>query len=118
MSGVDLTDQFLASYSFLRKSVKWSKKFFIHCINMVMLNAYVLYKHYAKEKKTYKQFHLDIVKHLLRNTKETPRGVLEIPEPANSLIKINREAFHQKKFLHMQDAKEAVQVVNVMCATV
>ena len=42
MSGVDLTDQILASYSFLRRSVKWSKKFFIHCINMVMLNACVL----------------------------------------------------------------------------
>ena len=49
MSGVDLTDQFLASYSFLRRSVKWSKKLFIHFINMVMLNAYMLYKHYAKE---------------------------------------------------------------------
>ena len=67
MSGIDLTDQFLASYSFLRKSVKWSKKFFIHCINMVMLNAYVLYRHYAKNKKTHKQFCLDIVNHLLRN---------------------------------------------------
>ena len=61
---------------------------------MVMLNAYVLYKHYAKEKKTYKQFPLDNVKHLLRNTKETPRGVLEIPEPAELSVKINREAFH------------------------
>ena len=27
MSGVDLTDQFLQYYSFLHKSVKWSKKF-------------------------------------------------------------------------------------------
>ena len=26
MSGVDLTDQFLQYYSFLHKSVKWSKK--------------------------------------------------------------------------------------------
>ena len=74
MSGIDLTDQFLASYNFLRKSVKWSKKFFIHCINMVMLNAYVLYKHYAKEKKTHRQFCLDIVK-------ETPRDVLDSNSP-------------------------------------
>ena len=117
MLGVDLRDQFLASYSFLRKSVKWSKKFFIHCINMVMLNVYVLYKHYAKEKKTHKQFCLDIVKHLLRNAKETPRGVLEISEPANSLLRLIERHFI-KNFLHMQDAKEAIQVVNVMCATV
>ena len=51
MSGVDLTDQFLASYSFLRRSVKWSRKLFIHCIKMVMLNAYILYKNNSKEKK-------------------------------------------------------------------
>ena len=96
MSSVDLTDQFLSSYSFLRRSVKWSKKFFIHCINMVMLNAYMLYKHYAKEKKTHKQFHLDIVKHLLKNAKETPRGALEIPEPANSPLRLIERHFIEK----------------------
>ena len=63
---------------------------------MVMLNAYVLYKHYAKEKKTHKQFCLDIVKHLLRNAKETPRGVLEIPEPANSPLRLIERHFIEK----------------------
>ena len=96
MSGVDLTDQFLSSYSFLRKSVKCSKKFFIHCINMVMLNAYMLYKHYAKENKTHKQFHLDIVKHLLKNAKETPRGALEIPKTVNSLLRLIERHFIEK----------------------
>ena len=43
MSGVDLTDQFLQYYSFLRKSVKWSKKFFVHCLNIVILNAHILH---------------------------------------------------------------------------
>ena len=61
-----------------------------------MLNAYVLYKHYAKEKKAHKQFHLDIVKHLLRNAKETPRGVLEIPEPANSPLRLIERHFIEK----------------------
>ena len=63
---------------------------------MVMLNAYVLYKYYAKEKKTHKQFCLDIVKHLLRNAKETPRGVLEIPEPAKSLLRLIERHFIEK----------------------
>ena len=99
-SGVDLTDQFLSSHSFLRKSVKWSKKFFIHCINMVMLNTYMLYKHYAKEKKTHKQFYLDIVKHLLKNAKETPRGALEIPETANSPLRLIERHFIEKIPLH------------------
>ena len=44
MSGVDLTNQFLLYYSFLHKSVKWSQKFFVHCLNMVILNAHILHK--------------------------------------------------------------------------
>ena len=50
MSGVDLTDQFLHYYSFLCKSVKWSKKFFVHCLNMVILNAHILHKKYSDSK--------------------------------------------------------------------
>ena len=67
---------------------------------MVMLNAYMLYKHYAKEKKTHKQFHLDIVKHLLKNAKETPRGALEIPEPASSLLRLIERHFIEKNPPH------------------
>ena len=50
MSGVDLTDQFLQYYSFLHKSVKWSEKFFVHCLNMVILNAHILHKKYSDSK--------------------------------------------------------------------
>ena len=50
MSGVDLTDQFLQDYSFLHKRVKWSKKFFVHCLYMVILNAHILHKKYSDSK--------------------------------------------------------------------
>ena len=62
---------------------------------MVKLNAYMLYKHYAKEKKTHKQFCLDIVKHLL-----TPKDVLEIPEPANSPLRLIERHFIKKILPH------------------
>ena len=51
ISGVDLTDLFLQYYSFLCTSVKWSKKFFVHCLNMVILNAHILHKKYSDSKK-------------------------------------------------------------------
>ena len=50
MSGVDLTDQFLQHCSFLHKSVKWSKKFFVDSLNMVILNAHILHKKYSDKK--------------------------------------------------------------------
>ena len=84
---------------------------------LVMLNAYILYKNYSKEKKSHRQFYLEIVKHLLKNAKETPRGVLEIPEPANSPLRLVEKHFIEK-FLHMEDVKETIQVRCVLCATV
>ena len=67
MSGVDLTDQFLQYYSFLHKSVKQSKKFFVHCLNTVILNAHILYKKYSDSKKMNGQFRIELVKHMLNN---------------------------------------------------
>ena len=58
ISGVDLTDQFLQHCSFLHKSVKWSKKFFVHCLNMVILNAHILHKKYSDSKIMHWQFRI------------------------------------------------------------
>ena len=41
------------TYSFLCKSVKWSKKFFVHCLNIVILNAHILHKKYSDSKITH-----------------------------------------------------------------
>ena len=67
MSGVDLTDQFLQYYSFLHKSVKGSKKFFVYCLNMVILNTHILHKKYSDSKKMHWQFRIELVKHMLSN---------------------------------------------------
>ena len=67
MFSVDLTDQFLQHYNFLCKSVKWSKKFFVHCLNMVILNAHILHKKYSDSKKMHWHFRIELVKHMLSN---------------------------------------------------
>ena len=67
ISSVDLTDRFLQYYSFLCKSVKWSKKFFVHCLNVVILNTHILHKKYSDSKKTHWQFQIQLVKHMLSN---------------------------------------------------
>ena len=47
MGGVDLSDQLLDYFTFLRKSTKWSRKLLIHLFNLIILNAYILNKHYS-----------------------------------------------------------------------
>ena len=52
MGGVDLSDQLLKYFSFLRKSTKWSRKLLIHLFNLVILNSYILNKNYGSKKLT------------------------------------------------------------------
>ena len=82
MSGVDLTDQFLQYYSFLHKSVKWSKKFFVHCLNMVIFNAHILCKKYSDSKITHWQFRIELVKHMLSNARQ-PCRIVPVPDPVD-----------------------------------
>ena len=86
MSGVDLTDQFLQYYSFLHKSVKWSKKFFVHCLNMAILNAHILHKKYLDSKTMHWQFRMQLVKHMLSNAQQQPWGIAPVPDSPFHLV--------------------------------
>ena len=65
LGGVDLSDQLLHYFSFLRKSTKWSRKLLIHMFNLVILNAHILNKHYRCEKLMHDEYRDKIVKYLL-----------------------------------------------------
>ena len=60
-----MSDQLLQYFSFLRKSTKWSRKLLIHMFNLVILNVYILNKHYGCEKLTHDEYRDKIVKYLL-----------------------------------------------------
>ena len=65
IGGVDLSDQLLNYYSFLRKSSKWSQKLLIHLFNLILLNAYILNKHFVCQKFTHDEYRDKIMKFLL-----------------------------------------------------
>ena len=65
MGGVDKGDQLMSYYSFLRKSVKWWRKLFVHMLNMLMLNAFILHNKFATEKTTHEGFSKAVVKNLV-----------------------------------------------------
>ena len=45
--------------------MKWSRKLLIHMFNLVILNVYILNKHYGCEKITHDEYRDKIVKYLL-----------------------------------------------------
>ena len=118
MSGVDLTDQFLQYYSFLHKNVKWSKKFFVHCLNMVILNAHILHKKYSDSKKMHWEFRIELVKHMLSNAWQQPWGIVPVPDPVDCpsawLINTLLSPYQAKK--GVRENTQAMLVLYVMSA--
>ena len=41
MKGIDRADQYLSFYSFLKKTVKWSKKVALYLLNCVLFNTFL-----------------------------------------------------------------------------
>ena len=66
LRGVDKSDQLIGYYSFLRKSVKWWKKLFVHLISMTILNMHILNKLYGSEKLSHEEYMLYLANYLLR----------------------------------------------------
>ncbi len=68
----------LGNYTFLRKSLKWWRKLFIHMLNMVVLNSYILNKKFGKEKLSHEEFRQKIVTFLIEEGLETCAIKVEI----------------------------------------
>ena len=65
MGAVDKGDKLMPYYSFLHRSVKWWRKLFVHVVNMLILNAFILHNKFATEKTTYEGLREAVVKNLI-----------------------------------------------------
>ena len=77
MGGVDLLDSLIGMYRINIKSKKWYQKIFGHLIDLVLVNAWIIYKNKNKEmkksEKMLRNFKLKIAEDLC-NTGVRPRG--------------------------------------------
>lgn len=67
MGGVDMSDQLMNYYNFLRKSIKWWRKLFIHLVNMVIMNAFILNKKYGHKKLSHVGYREYLAEYLLKD---------------------------------------------------
>ena len=75
MNGVDKADQY-AVYSFVRKSRKWWRKFFLWLFEVTLVNSYILYRQTVPHPSTHLQFRHSIVDALTTQymSMSAPRG--------------------------------------------
>ncbi|GFX49480.1 piggyBac transposable element-derived protein 4 [Trichonephila clavipes] len=67
MGFVDLNDRMANSYTFGRKTLKWTKKLFFHLLDLTVLNAFILYKIKTGNNICHKIFRLNLIRQLLQN---------------------------------------------------
>jgi len=71
MHGVDRHDQKLASFTIMRRHLKWYRKLFLYLLDMCILNASIVFHEYLQEKKSQfkilqlTQFRFDLVEQIL-----------------------------------------------------
>ena len=75
MGGVDLSDQLMNYYHFLRRSHKWWRKLWGHLFNMVLLNAYVLNKTFGQKRNLTHHEYRYIIAATLMNYTEVPQDM-------------------------------------------
>ena len=55
----------MSYYSFLHRRVKWWRKLFVHVLNMLILNAFILHNKFATERITHEGLRNTVVKNLV-----------------------------------------------------
>lgn len=73
MGYVDLSDRMANSYSFQRRTLKWTKKLFFHLFDISILNAYLL----SQYKGTHRNFRMELVRNLTERNEMISRPVQE-----------------------------------------
>jgi hypothetical protein len=58
MGGDDQNDHYCATYAFVRKSLKWRRKLFFWCLEVSIVNAYILYSCHQKQSNIKTMLHL------------------------------------------------------------
>lgn len=70
--GVDKKDQMVAMYPMERKRTQiWYKKFFRRLLNVSILNAYILHKHF-EPKTQHREFRMTLVTEMLQRHQQRP----------------------------------------------
>ena len=118
MGGVDEGDQLMSYYSFLCRSVKWWRKLFVHMLNILMLNASILYNKFATEKATHEGFREAVVKNLVEEGIKTCN--LTLPPLSHRYEENLRLSERHYPYLFLQPLvqREQVQQGHVMFAPI
>lgn len=77
MGGIDRQDQFMSYYPIERKTLRWYRKLGIHIFQMLLLNAYLLFKNSTNSRMSFYDFRLSIIGELVPEKTAIPQTLTE-----------------------------------------
>jgi hypothetical protein len=84
MGGVDRNDHYCATYAFVRKSLKWWRKLFFWCLEVSIVNAYILYSCHQKQSNTMTMSHLKFRRSLVESLVRDVRNPRKRSHPGSA----------------------------------
>ena len=111
MGGVDVSDQLMGYYHFLRKSIKWWRKLWVHELNMLLMNSFILNNKFGK-KMTHIAYREHLAAYLLQSAlqRNVTQVLDELQMPPNGL-----ERLHGKHYLEHIPAKGDKRSIPLTC---
>ena len=86
MNAVDKSDQILAKYNLLRKTIKWWKTLFFHMIDIASVNSFILFQEHRKSNRGKVSLHRPGRYSILEFREEIIRNIVDLDEYANPPI--------------------------------
>lgn len=108
MGGVDMSDQLMNYYHFLRKSIKWWRKLFIHLLNMLIMNAFILNKKFGHKKLSHVAYREYLAEYLLKDAITTP-AIPVNEQSANEVISSRLTGHHFPEYLPTKEDNDKVK---------
>lgn len=99
MGFVDLSDRMANSYTFGRKTLKWTKKLFFHLLDLSILNAYLLFKTKSDTKISLRSFRYTLIKSL---SGLTETNVENSPTSCNPAVTVQQNHWPEQKKVQRQ----------------
>lgn len=65
MGGIDLQDQMMSYYPYLKKTLFWYKKLGVHILQLLLFNSYVIFCKYSGRKMAFYDYRLAVIEDLL-----------------------------------------------------
>ena len=115
MGGVDVADQLMSYYHFLRRTIKWWRKLWVHMLNMIIMNAFLLNRKFGEDKKL---SHFEFRTILARELLVEANGRELSPLPTNRLgIPVDRlhGRHFPEKIRKMANNRRVIPKVCVVC---